>query len=381
MAEEKKKRKGERTDGRIQARVNVGRDEKGKIKYKYFYGKTQKEAKEKADKYKSEIITYGKAIEKTDTTLSEWTYKHLFNNVLSTVAGSTFERTISIYNNYLKDTDLGNMNIQDVEPINIQGYLNSHISLSKSSLKKIYNLLNGSFKAAVSNGLIRINPIASVKLPNSELKTKEVEILTLEEQKAYMNELERHSNGVVFLTALYTGMRIGELLALRWENVDLKNKTIKVCESSKRVKIYNNKGIGETQTVTKTPKTDKGNRIIPISDSLVSILDNITSEKEGLVFRSRTGNQLQHSMVWDTHCRICKNANIRHVGIHALRHTFASRCIEKGVDIKTVSDLLGHADVTTTLNIYVHSNDDTKRAATVAIDNLYTEILKKPSPN
>lgn len=379
MPEEKKKRKGERSDGRIQIRVNIGRDEKGRIKYKYFYGKTQKEAKEKADKYKSEIITYGKALDTTKTTLSEWTYKYLFNKVLSTVAGSTFERTVSIYNNYLKDTDLGNMNIQEIEPIHIQGFLNGHTSLSKSSIKKIYGLLNGSLKAAVSNSLIRTNPAEDVKLPNSESKTKEIEILTREEQQAYMAQLGHYRNGVVFLTALYTGMRIGELLALKWDNIDFENKTIKICESAKRVRVYDNKGNSESKMVTKTPKTVKGNRVIPISDTLANVLNDISKDKQGFVFKSKTGRQLQYSMVWDTHCRICEKANIRHVGIHALRHTFASRCIENGIDIKTVSDLLGHADVTITLNVYVHSNDQTKRAAATSIENLYNDILKEPS--
>ena len=295
------------------------------------------------------------------------------------MASSTFERMVSIYNTHIKDTDIGNMNIQEIEPIHIQGFLNSHTSLSKSSIKKIYGLLNGSLKAAVSNNLIRTNPAEDVKLPNSESKPKEIEILTREEQHAYMSQLGHYRNGVVFLTALYTGMRIGELLALKWDNVDFENKTIKVCESAKRVKVYDNKGQSENKMVTKEPKTVKGNRVIPISDTLANILNDISEDKQGFVFKSRTGGQLQHSKVWDAHCRICNKAKIRHVGIHALRHTFASRCIENGVDIKTVSDLLGHADVAITLNVYVHSNDQTKRAAATSIENLYNDILKEPS--
>lgn len=380
MAEQqKKKRKGERSDGRIQVRVNIGRDEKGKIKYKYFYGRTLKEANAKAEAYKLDLLNYGKPLETTSTTLSEWTYKHLFTNVRPTVQAGTFERYMTTYKNNIQGSSIGDMEVKDIQPIHLQNFLNSHSNLSKSSLKKIYNLLYASFKSAIANNLIRINPLENVKLPSSEVKHKEIEILTLDEQKAYMKALETNRNGTLFLTALLTGMRIGELLALKWDNVDLDNGTITVCETLRRVKVYDEKGNSQSKILTKCPKTEKGNRSIPIPKTLTLALKKYQlasyNSEEGLVFCTKSGLPFQYNYVWYTHKALCKKAGIRATSIHSLRHTFASRSIEAGIDVKTVSDLLGHANTQITWNTYVHSTNDSKREAAKTMDNLYKRML------
>ena len=253
MPEERKRKKGERADGRIQIRVNIGRDNNGKIKYKYFYGHTKKEATAKAEAFKLDLLNYGKPLDTTTTTLSEWTYKHLFTNVKPTVQPGTFERYMATYKNRIQNSSIGYMELKDIQPIHLQNFINKHSDLSKSSLKKIYNLLYASFKAAIANNLIRINPLENVKLPSSEVKQKEIEILTIDEQKAYMKALNTNRNGIIFLTALLTGMRIGELLALKWDNVDLNSGTIIVCETLRRVKVYDDKGNSESKILTKCP--------------------------------------------------------------------------------------------------------------------------------
>lgn len=375
----KKRKKGERADGRIQVRVNIGRDENGRIKYKYFYGRTIKEANAKAEAYKLDLLNYGKPLDTTSTTLSEWTYKHLFTNVKPTVQAGTFERYMETYNNRIQGSNIGDMEIKDIQPIHLQNFMNSNSSLSKSSLKKIYNLLHAAFKSAIANNLIRINPLENVKLPSSEVKPKEIEILTLDEQKAYMKSLETNRNGTLFLTALLTGMRIGELLALKWDNVDLDNAIITVCETLRRVKVYDEKGNSESKIVTKGPKTEKGNRSIPIPKTLVLALKKYQlasyNSVEGLVFCTKSGLPFQYNYVWYTHKALCKKADIRATSIHALRHTFASRSIEAGIDVKTVSDLLGHANTQITWNTYVHSTNDSKREAANTMEAIYKNML------
>lgn len=375
----KKKKKGERSDGRIQVRVNIGRDENGRIKYKYFYGSTIKEANAKAEAYKLDLLNYGKPLDTTSTTLSEWTYKHLFTNVKPTVQAGTFERYMETYNNRVQGSSIGDMEVKDIQPIHLQNFMNSNSSLSKSSLKKIYNLLYASFKSAIANNLIRINPLENVKLPSSKVKPKEIEILTLDEQKAYMKALETNRNGTLFLTALLTGMRIGELLALKWDNVDLDNATITVCETLRRVKIYDEKGNSESKILTKGPKTEKGNRSIPIPKTLALALKKYQlasyNSDEGLVFCTKSGLPFQYNYVWYTHKALCKKAGIRATSIHALRHTFASRSIEAGIDVKTVSDLLGHANTQITWNTYVHSTNDSKREAANTMEAIYKNML------
>ena len=379
MPEEKKRKKGERADGRIQIRVNIGRDDNGKIKYKYFYGHTKKEAAAKAEAFKLDLLNYGKPLDTTTTTLSEWTYKHLFTNVKPTVQAGTFERYMATYKNRIQDSSIGNMELKDIQPIHLQNFMNNHSDLSKSSLRKIYNLLHASFKSAIANNLIRINPLENVKLPSSEVKQKEIEILTLDEQKAYMKALDTNRDGILFLTALLTGMRIGELLALKWDNVDLNTGTITVCETLRRVKVYDDKGNSESKILTKCPKTEKGYRSIPIPKTLVLALKKYQlasyNSEEGLVFCTKSGLPFQYNYVWYTHKALCKKANIRETSIHALRHTFASRSIEAGIDVKTVSDLLGHANTQITWNTYVHSTNDSKREAANTMENIYKNML------
>lgn len=375
----KKKKKGERSDGRIQVRVNIGRDENGRIKYKYFYGRTIKEANAKAEAYKLDLLNYGRPLDTTSTTLSEWTYKHLFTNVKPTVQAGTFERYMATYNNRIQGSSIGDMEVKEIQPIHLQNFMNSNSSLSKSSLKKIYNLLHASFKSAIANNLIRINPLENVKLPSSEVKPKEIEILTIDEQKSYMKALETNKNGTLFLTALLTGMRIGELLALKWNNVDLDNAIITVCETLRRVKVYDEKGNSESKILTKGPKTEKGNRSIPIPKTLVLALKKYQlasyNSEEGLVFCTKSGLPFQYNYVWYTHKALCKKAGIRATSIHALRHTFASRSIEAGIDVKTVSDLLGHANTQITWNTYVHSTNDSKREAANTMEAIYKNML------
>lgn len=369
----------ERADGRFFARINIGRDKNGRIKYKSIYGRTKKEVKEKIRAFTTDLDNYGKPLDNTSITLSEWTYKYLFTNIHQTVSASTFERYMSIYNTHIKDSVIGHMKVKDIQQMHLQHYLNEKKSLSKSSLKKIYELLNNSFKFAISNNLIRINPITEVKLPSSEVKAKEIEILTIDEQKAYMNALDNCRLKILFMTLLYTGMRIGEAMALKWDNVDFDNATITVCESFKKVKQYESDGSSINVALTKAPKTTKGNRLIPIPTSLVFELKKFklsrTNNKNGLVFCSRNGTPLEYNTIRRSHLSTCQKANIRVVTIHALRHTFATRSIEAGIDVKTVSELLGHASIEITLNTYVHSTDNSKKAAANTIEKLYQSLL------
>nr|WP_307991266.1 tyrosine-type recombinase/integrase [uncultured Niameybacter sp.] len=369
----------QRSDGRYYSRVNIGRTTDGKPKYKYIYGATQKEVKEKLRAFTTDLDTYGKPLSTSFITLSDWTYKHLFINVHHRVAASTFERYISIYNNHIKNSPLADMHIKDIHQIHIQNYLNEKKSLSKSSLKKIYELLNNSFKTAISNNLVRLNPMEGVALPTSKINTSEIEILTLTEQKSYTQALGNELYGILYLTTLLTGMRLGEIIALKWHNVNLNEATITVCESYKRVRKYNSNGTSFTTIDKKRPKTQKGTRTIPIPQALVTALKTYKlaspNSAENLVFCTSSGNCLSDSNIRKYHDRICKAANIRNVSFHALRHTFATRMIENNVDVKTVSEMLGHTTVELTLNRYVHSTHETKRIAADAMDKLHKELL------
>lgn len=348
-------------------------------KKKTFYGKTKREVETKVNNFQTELTTYGSTLKKDSPYLSDWVYDYLFINMHPRVSASSFERAKSTYDNHIVGSSIGDMKLKQIKQNDIQQFLNEKKHLSSSSLNKIKQLLNGAFKSAISNNLIRINPVMDVTPPKSEVTPKDIEILTVDEQKAYIDALWHESSGILYLTTLFTGMRLGEVIALKWDNVDLVNGVITVCESYRKVRKYNEDGTFYNTTDKKKPKTEKGIRNIPIPKFLNSELKKhkLASPKtdENLVFCSKNGTPRQVANIRRSHLNICKRANIREITFHALRHTFATRMIENQVDVKTVSELLGHSSIEITLNTYVHSTDESKRAAANVQENFYNSLM------
>lgn len=345
MPEEKKRKKGERADGRIQVRVNIGRDEKGRIKYKYFYGKTIKEANEKADKWKAELLTYGNTLDKDNPTVAEWVDKVITVHIEPSSAPSTTYMYKSLYENHIKEITC---RIKDVKRSTMQAYFNKRTKYSKNTLVAVRSLLHQSFERAIEDDIIRSNPVSGVKLPSEATKQSKVDVLTIEEQKAYMKACDEVQGGFILIFCLYTGCRIGEAMALKWENIDLDKREIHIVEHL---------------------KTKSSKRTIPICDILYDRLSMI-DDREGLLFHNSRNHQYQYAWLHGVNSEICKLANIRHIKIHATRHTFATRLIEQGVDIKTVSELLGHTNINITLSTYAHSTNDTKSKAVQSLCNI-----------
>lgn len=351
-------------------------------KTKTVSGKSKSECEEKIRQFITDKITYGIELEKTSYTLSKLLYEHLFTNIHSNVADSTFDRYMCLYNRHIKDTPFGDTLIIDIRQMDIQQWFNKKTDISTKALGMIRYLLKQSFDFAINNNYIRVNPVTSIKLPKNTITTKrEVEVLTVAEQEAYINSLDKTKYRVLYLTALFTGMRRGEILALKWDNVDFKNQTITVKESRKRYKKYYVDGTSENVISDKEPKTKNSNRVITIPDFLNKLLkehqlaQDSASNISNLVFINSNGAAIQPEYLRLMQQSICKRANIRYVSFHALRHTFATRLIENGVDIKTVSKLLGHSDVFVTLNTYVHDTLDSKRNATDVLGDQFKNLM------
>ena len=163
------------------------------------------------------------------------------------------------------------------------------------------------------------------------------------------------------LISLYTGLRIGELLALKWNAINFKNKTMKItatiCDISYENQIYH---------IEDTPKSQSSLREIPLTSEMITLLKELKefqkNNSEYVVSRA-SGKQIMVRSYQDSFTRLLKRLNIQHYGFHSLRHTFATNCYKLGMDIKTLSELLGHSSVEVTLKIYVHTDIDTKRNA------------------
>jgi integrase len=334
---------------------------------KTVYGKTKNECEEKIREFTTDKITYGVELDKTNYTVAKLLYSHLFTNIYATVADSTFDRYMCLYNKHIKDSSFGNTLIVDVRQMTIQKWFTAQ-TISSKSLSMIRYLLRQAFDFAINNNYIRINPVINIKLAKSKKdKNVEVEVLSKEDQPKYIAALDKTKYKILYLTALYTGMRRGEILALKWENVDLVSKTITVKEARKRYKKWKEDGTSENTISDSAPKTKNAYRILPIPHFLNDLLLDHKS-KQGdnnldLVFISSNQTPVTPELLRTLQISICKRAKIKYVSFHALRHTYATRLIESGADVKTVSKLLGHSDVIITLNTYVHDTMDSKRAA------------------
>ena len=263
--------------------------------------------------------------------------------------------------------------------------------LSVSTAKKAYNALNAYLKYAVYTKVIQYHPMAIMKAPK---KNKSIE-LNLDEEgeevstelalnRAEMKQLQsvlytkwktgarRFINGAAVDLVLNTGLRMGEALALKWDDVNFEKKTVSV---NKNLVLVRNRGKGDKKyklILQDKPKTEKGKRIIPLNTATISALEDLKAcpgyHEHGFIIHTRNGNPVLPRVFEQMLELMCKAAGIRKIGVHALRHTYATRLFENGVDIKVISELLGHSSTEITYRIYIHVIDSLKEEAVQALE-------------
>ena len=163
-----------------------------------------------------------------------------------------------------------------------------------------------------------------------------------------------------YAISLCTGMRIGELCALKWEDIDLANRLIYINKTLQRIYLKTEVGKGVTKIVITTPKSEKSVRNVPISNALLELLEQMGKQRGKYVLTGTT-SYIEPRVYREHYQKFVEQHGIQPIKFHALRHTFATRCIENGADYKIVSELLGHSSVNLTLNLYVHPNLEDKR--------------------
>ncbi len=229
--------------------------------------------------------------------------------------------------------------------------------LANNTILQIVGVLKRIFSLAIEKEVTNKDYFSNIHLAH---KQKKIEIFSEYEQhkleKYIIKKNKLRYFGVII--SLYTGLRIGELLALRWEDIDLKQKIIFVHSSASIVKVseYGNPYIGST-------KTEFGKRKIPISTSLIPFIKALKSMGGEYLISSKTGKFVRIGNYQRSFDTLLQKLNIRHRGFHSLRHTFATRAIEAGTDIKTLSELLGHSSPSVTLARYAHSSEKQKNRA------------------
>lgn len=230
---------------------------------------------------------------------------------------------------------------------------------SYSTIKVVKNLINRSLDFALENKMIEFDCKITIKL--KENRIQKAVALSKEEQsklEQYILQNKRYYHyGIVI--ALYTGLRIGELLALKWIDIDFKNKLIYVNKTFETI-LQNHKTI----TYEDLPKTSNSIRELPISNQLLSILKELKSISHcDYIVASHKNMPIKIRAYQKSFENLLNKLKIKNYSFHSLRHTFATRLLENGVDVKTISELMGHSSPTITLNRYVHTNIENKRKA------------------
>lgn len=346
----------QRKDGLYSGRVT---DKNGKRVQKYF--KKLAECKKWVADMQYEI-DHGNVLYSENPKISIW-YDYWFNNVkIPNIKESTQYVLKNAWVNYILPI-IGDIPIQNIKPMHCLNVLNnmSNNGYSKGTIKRVRTTMHDFFECAVENNIIRANPITK-NVKSTGKASKDTRVLTIQEQKDFLCRTKGTANYNFYALALQTGMRVGELLALTWDDIDFQNKTVSV---NKTVALSK-----DGKKKINTPKTKNSKRIIPLTSEAINILldqkerDNhakiININYKNYVFINKNGNissKTSYNRILEIYCN---KYNVEKFSMHTLRHTFATRCIEADMKPKYLQKILGHATLAITMDLYVHVSEEEK---------------------
>lgn len=278
------------------------------------------------------------------------------------VKKSTFSAYVLLIENHLLPTFANQCEVQEAE---VQNFVLQKLEsgLSQKTIKDILIVLKMVLKFGAKNKWITYEPF-EIQYPTIR-ENQHIEVLNRSDQKKIMNYIQEHftfRNLGVYI-CLSAGMRIGEICALTWEDVDTDNGIIAVNRTIQRIYVIED-GTRRTELILDTPKTKNSIREIPISKDLLRILKPFKKIVNPSFFVLTNDAKPTEPRTYRSYYKnLMKELNMPELKFHGLRHSFATRCIESNCDYKTVSVLLGHSNISTTLNLYVHPNMEQKKKA------------------
>lgn len=355
-----------RKDGRWEGRIIKGYNEKGKRKYHSVYGKNYSEVKRKMQEY---LTVYGNFIgngKTVDYILFFW-----LEDMKKKWKQSTYANYRRIIEHHLipywRNIYPENLGTEDVRKFIMT---KENDGLTYEYIKNIYRLLIQAMKyyEAVTENVHYKIPVLSMNGKEENFAKKEIpsfETIKMIEDILYEEEIPEQTG---LLIAINSGIRIGELCALQWKDIDLDNGILHITKTMQRISIYEN-GKRATKIYITKPKSNHSIRDIPIPSNLLDFLLSKKKREDEYIISGKKVEFCEPRTLQYRFKRFLQKNNIKIFHFHALRHCFASRCIELGFDPKSLCEIMGHSDIQITLRLYVHTSLKQKRALMERLNN------------
>jgi len=360
-----------RKDGRWEARIIKGYDKHGKALYAYFYGRTYKEVKDKV--FSAVSCAYDEQV----AAFSETDYAPYFEKVLDLwlensrikLKISSYAKYFNLINNHIKPL-LGKYPITAITSALLSNYAAEKLTtgkcdssggLSEKTVKDIMTIIKSVLKYA-NDEAFHIDANIQLNLPRE--KSKVMRVLSQNEQSALEKFLLTDMNlcKLGILLCLYTGLRIGEICALKWIDIAVDEGTLCVSRTMQRIQALDTYSSTKTKVFITDPKSECSLRIIPLPDAIIEILQRFRPDNPNAYFLTgRTEYYIEPRTYQNRFKSYILLCGLKDANFHALRHTFATRCVEVGFELKSLSTILGHANIKITLDRYVHPSFDLKR--------------------
>lgn len=378
----------QRKDGTWEARYTIGVDANGKQLRKSIYAKTRPEVAKKLTKALNDI-NLGIYVEPSKLTVASWLDTWLEEYKKPSVKPKTYESYEILVRKHIKP-NVGSILLRDLRAEQVQKLYNDKAKeYSPRQTEVIHVALHSALEQAIKNDLIIKNVTNATTRPKKV--KKEPRVLTPEEQQILIKAIKGDRLEAAFILALFTGLRRGEILGSKWQDINFKDKTLRVSRTLCRIKNYDTDAETEAKTklVFGPVKTAKGNRGIPLLDGVTAALKAHKKRQaveklrlgEGykdndLVFCTEFGEPLDPRRLKESLDAIVEKAELKKVNIHALRHTFATRGLENGIELKVMQELLGHSTIAMTADIYSHVLPEKKREAINKLKNVFEAASK-----
>ena len=356
-------------------------DDSGVKQRKRWRAKKQSEARAKLSEFRKQLLLNGAPPKTESRTFREFADEWVNTFLKPKVKPLTYQRKVSTLEHQVYP-EIGNIQISKLSHARIQKMVNdlTESGLSYSTVKKAYEAVAGCLRYYRVITSTAFNPCECVTVPKmkqkqvSEIKyfTKEERIKIVEEAtRTYWDGKSVYRLGWMFVLMLYSGLRVGEVCGLTWQDVDFTTNTIHVHKNAVEIKEMDEDGKSHYVLITQnSTKTKSGTGIIPMTEKAflaLSELKKVTGEYEYIITSSK-GERIRPSRIDRTFYLILKTVGLEKVGVHALRHTFATMLFNNGCEVKVVSDILGHSSTTITENIYIHVIQEQKVKAIQSID-------------